>query len=170
MLEDDFNNLLSAVADVFDVSKSEICRKYCQRTAKARWFVAHCIHDGLVHLRNMFIEKSDCTPMGFYKSFGYADELIREDKSALCLMNEIRSRVGLPKLKHDVRHRDRISNTKTLFGFDYTELDSLRLRNACRNAGEYMQKLCSIGRKPIPDGLVYSTARPKRTYDSWYQE
>lgn len=170
MITDDFDQLLNATAEVFDVPKNEICRKYCQQTSRARWFVAHCIYNGLVHLRNLFMESTDTTVRGFYQYADSADELIHESSEYLSMMNEIRIRVGLQKLKHAVRHRDKISNTKVLFGFDYTELDALRLRNACRGAKEYMQKLCKLGRKPIPDGMVYSPIRPKRTYSSWYQD
>lgn len=170
MIEDDFNNLLTAVAEVFDVPKGEICRKYCQQTARARWFVAHCIYNGHVHLRNMFMERTDSNAKGFYQYADSADELIHESVEYLSMMNEIRERVGLPKLKHAVRHRDKISHTKTLFGFDYTELDALRLRNACRGAKEHMQKLCKLGRQPIPDGKVFSPLNRKPTYNSWYQD
>ena len=170
MIQDDFNQLLTATAEVFDVSRSEICRKYCEHTAKARWFMAHCIHEGLVHLRNLYIERTSCTPSTFFKNVNFADELIHESVDDLCRMNDIRARVGLPKLRHAVMHRDKISNTKTLFGFDYTENDALRLLNACRGAREYMNKLCKLGRQPIPDGMVYSSIRRKPTYDSWYND
>lgn len=170
MIQDDFDQLLSATAEVFDVPKGEILRKYSQHTSKARWFMAHIIQNGLVHLRKMFIEKSDISRVTFYKGADTADEMIFDSKEDLCLMNEIRERVGLPKLKRAVTHKAKISDTKTLFGFDYTEIDIIKFRYSCIGARDYMNKLCSIGRKPIPDGMVYSPIQKSRAYDSWYRE
>lgn len=170
MMEKDFYNLLTAVAEVFDVPRAEILMKNKLSAAKARWFVAHCIYHGHVHLRNLFMKMLDVTSQGFYQYAYYADKAIYECAEDLCLMNEIRAKVGLPKLKRAVTHKDKISNTKTLFGFEYTQLDALRFLNACRGAKEYMKKLCSIGRQPIPDGMVYSPLRPRRDYKSWYNE
>lgn len=169
MMEQEFENLLTAVADAFDVPKSEICKKYSD-ACKARQFMCHIIYHGHVHLRKTMIDKADISKTAFYKGVDIADKAIYDSTEDLCLMNEIRAKVGLPKLKRAVTHKDKISNTKVLFGFDYTELDALRLLNACRGAAQYMRGLCSIGRKPIPDGMVYSTARPTHTYDSWYQD
>lgn len=168
MIEDDFESLLTAVAEAFDVPKPEICQKYCTSTVKARNFMCHLIQHGHVHLRNTFIKRADISRVAFYKGVDIADEAIHDYADDLCLMNEIRAKVGLPKLKRAVTHK--ISDTKTLFGFDYTEADELRFRNACRGARDYMNKLCSIGRKPIPDGMVYSPIQKSRAYDSWYRE
>lgn len=170
MMEQEFENLLNAVSESFGVKKSEILRKYSESGLKARSFMCHAIYHGLTHLRRPLLEKTSISRFAFYKDVDLADKAIYESNEDLCVMNEIRVKVGLPRLKRAVSHKARISNTKNLFGFDYTELDELRFRNACRGAMEYMRKLCSIGRNPIPDGMVYSPIRPKPTYNSWYND
>lgn len=155
MTDDDFNNLVAAVAEAFGVSKTEILKKYSQKTSKARYFLCHIIYYGLPHLRRVLLENADISKTAYYKGTAHASEYIKESNEDLCTMNEIREKVGLPRLKDIQTCSAKISNTKTMFGFDYTELDILRYRNACRKAAEYMRGLCSVGRQPLPDGKVY---------------
>lgn len=170
MMEQEFENLLNAVSESFGVNKSEILKKYSESGIKARQFMCHLIYHGLTHLRRPLLEKAAISRTAFYYGADLADQAIYDSNEDLCIMNEIRVKVGLPRLKRAVCHKARISNTKNLFGFDYTELDELRFRNACRGAMEYMRNLCKIGRKPIPDGKVFSPIRPKPTYNSWYND
>lgn len=54
--------------------------------------------------------------------------------------------------------------------FDLTEEDELRIHWACVDAANFMKKMCSIGRKPIAEGMVYSTTPIRRhIYESWYR-
>lgn len=170
MMEQEFENLLGAVSESFGVKKSEILKKYSDSGIKARQFMCHLIYHGLAHLRRSLLEKAAISRVTFYQGADLADKAIYDSNEDLCIMNEIRVKVGLPRLKRAVNHKANISNTKNLFGFDYTELDERRFRNVCRGAMEYMKKLCNIGRKPIPDGKVFSPIRPKPTYNSWYQD
>lgn len=171
MKNEDFEKLLTAVSEVFDVPKLTLLRKATKGKTKPRCFMCHLVYYGLPHLRNALHEKANISKTSFHKGVESADKLIHESSDNLCLMNEIRTRVGLSRLKHSISHfLDTISDTKRLFGFDYTEEEILRRRAVIRSSNEYMKKLCSIGREPIPEGMVYSPIKVKQNFRNQYRD
>lgn len=166
----EFEELLAHVAEIADVPKKDILDKNSRAGGQARRILCHVIYNAFFHLRESYVEYVRCTKSSFNKNASDADEEIHSDVDVRSMINEVRKRYDLPPLKHAVTYRPVITHTKTLFGFDYTELDALRFRNACRGAKQYMRELCSVGRQPIPEGMVFTQKKPKRTYDSWYKE
>lgn len=149
MIKDDFNKLLTAIADTLGVRKKEICDKRSQTTAKARKFLYHIIYNGLPHLEPMMFEQIGITKTGYYKALENAKKMIHESAEDFFLMNEIRVKVELPRLKKNTEIKPKMSATKRMFGFDYDEYVLQRMRSAMFSAKKYMRHKCSYGCRPV---------------------
>lgn len=154
MIEEEFNKLIDIVADAFGLSPFELLLKYSHKSSMAKVFLCHIIYHGYPHLKKTFLQRANVSATSFYKGMCHADEAIDDSTEYLCLMNEIRAKVGLQRLKCSVKRSSEPSNTQTMFGFDYSEYDIQRRRNAIKEANEYMRNLCAVGVEPITGCMV----------------
>lgn len=138
------------------------------RTAtRARGFVCHIVRNSYPHLINPLCESTSRTKAAIMVLAESMEERIMGNIGMRVLMNEIRTALKLPKIKPNPQACN-ISATKTLFGFDYTEDEAQNRMAFAFLADKYMKKLCSIGRRPLEDGKVFSPVRAKRQYSAWY--
>lgn len=169
---EELNQIISAVSRYTEVCKGDIMSGNDRESTKARGFVCHILRDGFPYLLSTFQGKSKMSRQAVYQAARRTDVCIKNDAETRHLMNRIRERMKLLPIK-DVECNAKhpyISPTKRLFGFDYTDKERLRRKNAIISSMRFMDRLCSFGRQPIIDGMVYSTVRTKKIRNSWYND
>lgn len=166
-MNEELTEIISLVSRYTEVPKTEILTGRNHIATKARGFVCHIVRDAYPHLIDPLCEVTERTKTAIMLLAKATEERITGDIDTRVLMNEIRIALRLPTIKPK-QNSCHITDTKTLFGFDYTEEDVQERMVAAHNANVYMAKLCKIGRQPIEAGMVFSPVRPKRTYSKWY--
>lgn len=151
--------IISAVSKHFCVPKKEIVKGTSRIATIGRAFVCHLIRNNFPHLIVSFAEMSGMEKRSIYDSSKRIENRMADDVDLLDRMNEIREGLKLIKKKDCKKENERIkptSNTKLLFGFDYTVEQRLKHRLAMRNAAIYMKSVCSCGRQPLEEGCVFT--------------
>lgn len=164
---EEFAKVLAVVSKHTGISRTDILNGSRHRYARARGMLCHIIYNSLPHLKNIFLTTSGKSLAVFCQASDKADRMVDNSFFYRQQMNFIRTELGLPVLKSKIP--ENISPTMRLFGFDYTEKDIMRREIAIHNSSLYMERLCSIGRPPLKDGLVF-TVNKKVNPRKWYMD
>lgn len=151
--------IISLVSETLDVCKSDILYGHDHKSTRARQFVCHIIRDGFPHLMTSFIDASVSSKKAFYMAAKKMDEMIEEVSEIKELMNKMRAKLKLIAIKTPEKTQANISATKRMFGFDYTDLERLRMKRAMIGSAVYMSRKFASGRQPLEDGMVFSVRR-----------
>lgn len=150
-------DIIKTVSDCTGIRKWDILEGNSKKAEQARKQVCYLIANGFPHLISTM---SDCAGIQSAYILKFSNEIeseIKNDTEFQYSMNVIRKRLGLPPVKKDKRRRrKKISDTKRMFGFDYSESEIEQRHNAIIEANLFMRKYCSYGRKPIDAGMVFT--------------
>lgn len=169
---DELIKIIALVSEYTDVPKWNIVLGTSRGDTKARHMVCHILWNGFPHLVDAFAEASENGRPAIIKASHVMDDRLANDLDLLDMMNDIRKELDMPLIKTTERNPNvpkTPSNTMRLFGFDYTEEERRRYKNVVLSSKIFMRKMCSFGRKPLADGLVF-TASQKRIFSSWYKD
>lgn len=168
---EELNEIISAISSHTDAPRWDILLGKSHHTATAHQFLCHVVVNCYPHLMRKLSEASGKKTEGIRVAASSVDSRMQRDRDLKLIMNRVRRSLSLPIIK--VRHKEdsaQISDTKRLFGFDYTDEDIVRRHNAIRSANQFMRKYCSVGRQPLDIGMVWTRVKPKRSYEGWYNE
>lgn len=168
---EELDGIIAAISEHTDVPKRGILLGNTPQSATAHGYLCHIAVNCYPYLLNRLSSGSGRNTPALRLSAKSMGRLIETDKEVKLIMNRIRRALSLPTIK--VRHKPggtHISDTKRLFGFDYTDEEIAMRLNAIRSANRFMDKFCSLGRQPIDIGMVVTGAKPRRSYESWYNE
>lgn len=139
-------------------------------SVRARAEVSYILYTGFPHLLNEFVESSVLSRVTLTQNIRETKEMIRRDADYRIKINEIRKTFGMPFLRASKNKKNIPSDTKVLFGFDYSESDVWARRTAMKNAASYMKNISDIGRQPLPYGILISPLSPKTGRRRWYND
>lgn len=160
------------------VSKVDIISGNTDRHKRARYILCYIVRNGYPHLMKNLSNKIILSESAIHKYARKIELMSYEDQNTERLLKtsaqQLNVRMPKPmKADGDTEFVESPNTVKTYpkwNPFDLTEEDELRIHWACVDAANFMNKMCSIGRKPIAEGMVYSTTPGRRhTYESWYR-
>lgn len=157
---EDIDKITKAVGKVYGIKPDRI-RAKVSSTYEARMIVCYIVRHDLDKMKRLAVDW-DTTIGTVCRMHTECDKLMSEGNPILKKMNAVRKRLNLAAVYPDVsialeedEKRQRRMRTKSLFGFSYTEEDEARILSAMRSSAEFMKKFCRMGRKPIPEGMVF---------------
>lgn len=167
----ELSEIINTISHHTDVSQWDILSSGRHVAVKARAILCHTVKGCYPHLIKKLCANIDKDYDAVSRYARDLDTQIAESSDLKYLVNQIRRELNIPIIKvGQKKKRSHISNTKKLFGFDYTDKEILRRHRSIISANQFMDKYCSHGRQPIDVGMVFTRVKPKRTYNSWYKE
>lgn len=165
-------DIISVVSDCTGVPRWDVLIGKDKESLTAKKKVCFIIANAYPHLLTAFSSTANVDRKNIFALSDEVEAEIKTDADMRHIMNVIRVRLGLPSFKKDKRRRKKkISHTKQLFGFDYTEKEAEQRRNAIVSANIFMRKYCTHGRQPIDPGMVFTKEmRARVPYKSWYHK
>lgn len=161
--------IISVVSRHMDIKGEDVLFGRSFHASRARGVISFILHEGIPHLLKPFVGATAFSYAGIMASAKEAERRIGKDDEFRILVNEIMADLDMPMIKNPQKSGlQPPSHTKVLFGFNYTESDIKRRRDAIRGTIPFMKEMCAIGRQPIPDGMVFSPLRPKMERRKWY--
>lgn len=157
MKSEDLDKILVVVADYMNVTKSSIAQPGDSRSAFAHDVVCHLLAEGFPHLVPDFAEMAKTSVVSVYHASERIDADIACDALTRKRINSFRRLLGIPAIRGKraaKAHRGRCSATMLLFGFDWTDSETMLMSDACESAARYMLEEYGQGLQPLKDGYA----------------
>lgn len=145
----DLDNIIEAVSYVLKVPTEQIAKGKADKLREqlSRNFVCHIIVNVFPLLAAPYANMAGLKYSDVIRLATEAQGSIDGSYGVRKAMSAIRAGLGLPRLPGDAS-APAISDTKRLFGFDYTDAEERMMERAKEAAKARMDAICSYGIKP----------------------
>lgn len=151
----ELSKIIAATAEALRVPEDFASKRGTRREETAKCFVCHLIVNGYPYLASAFASQAGVACSDIVRLAEEAQAEINSSPAARWAMCDIRDALGLPnKFLRGDSALPAISDTKRLFGFDYTMEEERRMSQAMKAAAARVRALSRYGRKPSTGAQV----------------